>query len=259
MRVGRDGQRREVRVPDVPTRDLIGRVLAPALRLWLRSQADRIDELDLAIAGRNRQILGGYVPQVSLAARNAVYRGLHLGRADLVGNNIRINLGSMLRGQPFRLLEPIAVSGEMHLTAANLQASLPSPLLAQALNDLVGLLTHGSTDRPAAVAPPTVDWQTITLAPGTLTLAGTLTTAGETASPVKLQTGLSLASPQQLRLAPLAIAATLPGEHPSEFVIDLGDQVAFEQVELSEQGLSLRGSIQVLPAPEPVADEVESP
>ncbi|NJO19656.1 MAG: DUF2993 domain-containing protein [Spirulinaceae cyanobacterium RM2_2_10] len=124
----------------------LGRLLESAVQLWLRTQVERIDELQVAIAGRNRQILQGYIPEVALAARTAIYQGLHLERAALTGQNIRINLGQILRGQPLRLLEPITASGELFLTAANLQASLASPLLRQALTDLLALL------RPAAEA-----------------------------------------------------------------------------------------------------------
>jgi len=225
---------------ETPPRDLIGRVLAPAVQLWLRSQTEQIGELHVAIAGRNRQLLSGYIPEVALAARAAVYQGLHVERVELSGANIRVNLGQVLRGQPLRLLEPIAVRGHLQLTAANLQASLTSPLLASALNDLWQLLAPGA-------AAPAIAWQQVNLSAGRLTLTGTTTPADAPASPVRLETGLALASPQQLRLAPLSLEADWFGDRPESLTIDLGEGAAFDELRLDAEGLHLGGSLQIQP------------
>lgn len=237
---------------EAPPRDLIGRVLAPAVQLWLHSQTERLGELQVAIAGRNRQLLSGYIPEVSLAARAAVYQGLHVERVELTGANIRINLGQVLRGRPLRLLEPIAVCGQLQLTAANLRASLTSPLLASALNDLWQLLAPGAT-------APAIAWQQVDLSAGRLVLAGTATPPQAPASPVRLETGLTLASPQQLCLAPLAIEADwLRGDRPESLAIDLGEGVAFDELCLNADGLRLQGSIQIQPEP-PGEEEAIAP
>ncbi len=229
--------------------DLIGRVLGPAVQLWLRSQTEHLGELQVAIAGRNRQLLSGYIPQVSLTAQAAVYQGLHLEAVTLTGENIRVNLGQLLRGRPLQLLEPVMVRGELALTAAGLQASLASPLLAGALRDLVALLTQ------APGAPTQITWQQVDLAPGRITLRGQAALAAGDPRPVSLETGLSLASPNQLCLAPLSLSATLPGKHPEAFTLDLGAGVAFEDISLRAQGLHLQGAIRVQPEPPEAAAE----
>ena len=104
--------------------DLISKVLSPALRLWLRSQVESVAELNFSIQGKDRQILTGYIPSISLNSSRAVYQGLHLGEVELLGENIRINIGQVLKGKPLQLLEPIQVTGQVRLDQADLEASL---------------------------------------------------------------------------------------------------------------------------------------
>ena len=114
----------------------MGSVLAPACRVWLRSQVSQVDSLQVDIQGGSRQILGGTIPRVAVVAVGAIYQGLSLGSIDLIAENIRINLPQVLKGQPLRLLEPIAVIAEVKFSEADLQASLAAPLLSQAITDL---------------------------------------------------------------------------------------------------------------------------
>ena len=114
----------------------MGSVLAPACRVWLRSQVSHVEDIRVEIAGGSRQILSGTIPRVAVVAVGAIYQGLSLGSIDLVAENIRINLPQVLKGQPLGLLEPIAVTAEVKFSAADLQISLATPLLSQAITDL---------------------------------------------------------------------------------------------------------------------------
>ena len=116
---------------------IISKILSPAVWLWLRSQVEQVSNLEVKISGSDRQILTGYIPRVFMCARHVVYQGLHLSQVQLVGENILTNLGQVLRGKPLQLLEPVPVSGELLLKESDLNASLQSPLLANALNDLL--------------------------------------------------------------------------------------------------------------------------
>ncbi|MEB3160731.1 MAG: DUF2993 domain-containing protein, partial [Synechocystis sp.] len=146
--------------------NLIGKILAPALQLWLRSQVDGVETLDIAIDGKDRQILRGYVPRVALTSHQAIYQGLQLGRVLLKGENIRINIGQVIKGKPLQLLEPIRVSGEVQISQSHLQASLTSDLLANAFTELlIALLEQqGIADPQAVLAPYQFQWQAIALA-----------------------------------------------------------------------------------------------
>lgn len=129
MAVGSDG------VGQARSGRIVGKILPAAVRLWLRSQAEHIDDLSIAISGRDRDIFSGYLPGVSLAAEQAIYQGIHIGQLNLSAADIRINVGQVVRGKPLRLLKAFPVLGEIVLTEADLNASLLSPLLAQGLNE----------------------------------------------------------------------------------------------------------------------------
>lgn len=105
------------------------------MKLWLRSQVEQVDALSLTLEGRDRDILSGYIPGVSVSAAQAIYQGIHIGQLQLSAQDIRINIGQVVRGKPLRLLKVFPVLGEVSLTADDLNASLASPLLGQGLRD----------------------------------------------------------------------------------------------------------------------------
>jgi hypothetical protein len=126
--------------PDVPqpqSKLSLSAVLSTAARLWLRSQADAIAELNIQIHGRTRQLLSGCIPGVSVSAAGAVYRGVHLSQLELTGSTIRVNLKQVLRGKPLHLLEPILVDAQLAWQAAALTASLTAPWVAQFVDNLL--------------------------------------------------------------------------------------------------------------------------
>lgn len=121
---------------------IIGKLLPAAVRLWLRSQVEQVGELSIELAGRDRQIISGYIPRVSIFADEAVYQGLYVGRVALFAEDIRINIGQVLRGKPLKLLKSFPVSGSVTLSDEGLAASLNSDLLTNGLRDFWRLLLH---------------------------------------------------------------------------------------------------------------------
>lgn len=230
---------------------IISTTLSPALRLWLRSQVSQVENLQLKISGSDRQILTGYIPQVFIAASHAVYQGLHLSHIQLTGENIRINLGQVLRGKPLRLLEPIPVSGELILEEADLKASLQAPLLATALTDLLRTLLQAVPTHPDDILKDQqISWQQITIDPEYLKLSGTLTEQSGKATPLVLRTSLQLASPHELLLESPCIETQqelLRGDLDT-FKIDLGSEVDIQELTVIPGQLVCRGRINVIPA-----------
>lgn len=232
------------------TKGIISSVLSPACRVWLRSQVSQVDNLHVDIAGGSRQILGGTIPRVAVIAAGAVYRGLSLGSIDLIAENIRINLPQVMRGQPLRLLEPIAVMAEAKFTEIGLQASLAAPLLSQAITDLLTqILAHDGSQ----IASPhstdwTIDWHQIQIAPQQLILQGNLTAGGQTA-PIQIAMGIGIRDGHILHLDPLAISCPLdlPGSSITSHQIDLGTDVRITQLQLTTGELICQGQIQVNP------------
>ncbi|MGC1392985.1 MAG: DUF2993 domain-containing protein [Coleofasciculaceae cyanobacterium] len=217
------------------TSRIISTVLSPAIRLWLRSQVERVEALEFKITGGDRQILTGNIPNISVAASQAIYQGLHLSQIQLEATQIRVNLGQVIKGKSLRLLEPVPVTGQLTLSETDLQASLKSQLLSTALSEFIGtFLTSPNLD---------FSWQKITIDTGLLTLSGTFQ-----AMPIVIIAGLQLASPHELLLDPFQIQ--MPSHAPKHldgFQVDLGSEVNLQEITLTPGMLLCRGCLKILP------------
>lgn len=131
---------------------IVGRILPAAIGLWLRSQAEKIEDLSIEIVGRDRDLLSGRVPSVSLTAEQSVYRGIYLNALSLSAKDIRINVGQVVRGKPLRLLKAFPVVGSVLLREDDLNASLDSDLLSEGLNDFWRSLVQLPSVRAAVQA-----------------------------------------------------------------------------------------------------------
>jgi LmeA-like phospholipid-binding len=241
---------------DRPSSKLIRKVLSPAVRLWLRSQAELIAELELQIEGDDRQILSGYIPKVAIAARHAVYQGLYLSQVDVVGETIRVNLGQVMKGKPLKLLEAVPICGSLLWDEADLNASLKAPVLSNALAEfflnwmrseahlLPEVLAQAIQkplvlqDAQAEILPHQValrlNWGMIQEPP--MKLSSTL------------QTGLSLVSENRLKLEQPVIGdseAASPTALP-DYEVELGD-VVLQDLRLELGKILVQGRIHVLP------------
>lgn len=221
---------------------LISKVLSPALGLLLRSQVQQVSDLVVKISGSDRQILSGYIPHVTISAQHTVYQGLHLTQIHLVGETIRVNLAAVLRGQPLRLLEPVPITTELVLQESDLTASLDSPLLANALTDLLPTLlpTDYSVDSP-------ISWHKVTIERNQLILHATLTTATDRPKPVILSTNLQLASSHELQLEHLEVQIGEDCQYLESFKLDLGPEVDFQKLTLSQGQIVFHGRLKVFP------------
>lgn len=230
---------------------VISQVLSPAVQLWLRSQVEQVESLQFRILGGDRQLLSGHIPMVSIAASRAVYQGLHLSQLQLEGTSIRVNLSQVIKGKPLRLLEPVPVEGQLLLLGSDLQASLQSPLLSNALTELLStfLKSNGVTNSIDALKDRQISWQNVDIDQGQLTLSGTLTDAVGQTTPVVIRAGLQLATPQVLRLHPLQIqlSSTSSPVNLDGFQVDLGSEVDLQELALTPGQLMCRGRLTVLP------------
>ena len=226
------------------SKGIVGSVLAPACRVWLRSQVSHVDDIQVDIAGGSLQILGGTIPRVAVVAEGAIYQGLSLGSIDLVAENIRVNLPQVLKGQPLGLLEPISVTANVKFSEGDLQASLAAPLLSQAITDLFAQILGANPQQPNWM----VAWHQVQIIPQMLILQGNLTTEGQTA-PIEISMGIAIFDGQILHLDPLNITCSiaLPGSNITSHSIDLGDDVNITQLQLAAGELSCRGGILVNP------------
>ena len=211
--------------------------------MWLRTQVDHIEQLQLDIQAGNRQILSGYIPSVSIIADKAVYQGLHLSFIDLVAHNIRINIGSILKGEQLRLLENVSVFCELSQVESDLSASLSSTLLSTALNDILAKFLWSDT-----LNNHSISWQKVQIKDNQLVINATI---DEENNPQALLfcLGLNLLSTHELRIAPISVTSntkTLFESSDGEY-LDLGSDVEIQDLNLLPGKIICRGMINVNP------------
>jgi hypothetical protein len=230
--------------------EIIGKVLSPALKLWLRSQLDHVEDLEINIHGGDTQILRGKIESVSLATTKAVYQGIHVGEVQVKGENIAVNLGGVLRGNPLRLLEPIFVTGALMVAENDLTTSLSSPLLSQGLTDLLVMLleNQGIENSAQILTNYQINWQQLTITPEKFTLTGLIADSLGNSNPITLRSGLGLHNSQTLLFAPLVIEGIplLNNLSINQFTLDLGSDVNLEQLNLSSRSLSCIGKVKIV-------------
>lgn len=238
-------------------RGLISRVLPSAIALWLKSQVEHVENLQIRIEGRDRQILTGHVPGVQLSARKAIYQGIHVSHIQLAATGIRVNLRQILRGKPLTLLEVIPVQGELTVTEADLNASLLSPLLKDAVTEfLVGLLQSGHAVEELDDSAEQIELQDLQVMIGDqqLTLGAQLVSASGSTTPIAIRTGLAIREGSILQLIQpiwlphLRAKRGLPLDDLDGHEIPLGTDVNLHTLSLASQQLLCQGQINVIPA-----------
>lgn len=244
--------RQEEGLPVTPprhqSRSRIGWVLSSAVKFWLRSQVESVRELEVQIEGGDRQILQGVIPQVSLCGSDAIYQGLHLTTLEVHGTGIQVNLKDILRGKSLHLQHPVPVVVRLHLTESGLNASMRSPLLAEAFTPL---FLPQFAFALSWESEPTLTWEgaAILSSQETLILRGSFNPPSQAAQPFLLQTGLQLGNPSELHfLNPtiqlLSDSAVMPLE---TVILPLGSDVAISELRFTETGLICQGQLTVLP------------
>lgn len=241
---------------------IISRILPPAIRFWLHTQLEHVEDLVFRIEGRDRELLSGHIPEVLLSAHKAVYQGIHLSQIAVTAKGIRINLGQVMRRQPLRLLTPFPVSGNLRLTTTDLNASLQAPLMGEGLYDFLQLLAQ-SQPEAAVLSTWLHEFPERTVLPhylptahiedNSITLRLTPRT-GETVPPIAIATDLAIKDGHRLCLEHPHWLPTpgndntrtpLPALHG--FEIDLGSEVTLTECLIQADQLSLAGTIRVLP------------
>jgi hypothetical protein len=232
-----------------PTR-IISTVLSPAVKLWLRTQLDQVEDLQVQIVAGDRQLLSGQIASVAVSASRAVYQGLHFSQVSLRGDTIRTNLGQVLRGKPLRLLDAFPVNGDVQLLEADLNASLQAPLLAKAVTDFLVMLLGAEADSfpDIQLRDPQIQFHG-----ETLTISATLLSASGATNPVAVRTGLAVAQGRQLQLVdpqwlphPRAKKGMAIAELQG-YTLDLGSDTHIQALTIGDQSLTIQGQITVQP------------
>ncbi|WP_392535873.1 DUF2993 domain-containing protein [Nostoc sp. C117] len=222
---------------------IITQVLTTAVKLWLRAQVSQISELEVEIKASDRQLISGRIPSVSIFATHAVYQGLLITQIQLIAENIQINIGSILKGKPLRLLEIVPVVADLTIDEKDLNASLSSNLLSSALGDLLVkvLPTYCPKTQP-------INWQEIILENNQIILRGMRVTNSET-TPLEICLGLDLLNGHELQLTHIQIKDDQRDllDNNDGYNFDLGSDVDIQDLTLIPGKLVCRGRINVNP------------
>ncbi|WP_204140297.1 DUF2993 domain-containing protein [Halomicronema sp. CCY15110] len=245
---------------------IISRLLPPAIRFWLSTQLDHVENLQFEIQGRDREILSGHIPEIALSAQKAIYQGIHLSQAAVTASAIRVNLGQVVRRQPLRLLAPFPIQGAIELTEADFNNSLQSPLLGEGLYDFLQLLARSQPEAASlqdlldalpdrtvhshyqAQAAIQTDYVILRLRPKVPAVPAI---AIRTQLSIRDGHRLCLDNPHWLKDDTLTAPTSIPLSDLHGFAIDLGKEVMLTDCRVADQKLRLSGTVRVLPtAPE---------
>ena len=109
-----------------PVADPLLKVLAGALRLWIRSQCDSLGSLELELIGSSWSLLRGRLDGVSLKARDACFQGRPLQSVNLSSGPIAVDMKLLSPGQMLALQQPFQVAGEVSFNGSQLNSALLS-------------------------------------------------------------------------------------------------------------------------------------
>ncbi|NEO56271.1 MAG: DUF2993 domain-containing protein [Okeania sp. SIO3B5] len=227
---------------------IVSRFLSPALKFWLKSQLEQVEQLKVLIEGGDRQILTGKIPQVSVTASNVVFRGLNLTEIDLSATGIRINIGQIIKGKPLKILESFPLFGKLNLLQSDFNASLQSPLLAQAIVEfLTPLLPSDFLEQ--LEQPISLYDQKAEFFPGRLHFCTNFLSTSDEKISLSLHTDLKLASSCELLLENLEIQVLQQSSYDfsNNIKIDLGSDVELKELTLNSGQLTCQGGLTVNP------------
>ncbi len=234
---------------------LISKVLAPAVRLWLKSQTEHLEDLKLSIQAGDRQILGGKIHKIEASVAAAVYQGIHIRDLQLTAQDIQVNLGQVMRGKALKLLAEFPIDLKFSLSEEDLNRSLCTPMIQQAVTQfLMGILGSGDASSQSRL---TITNLNAKLQDGIMILCGNLPSssgdADTKATEIAIRTGLQLIQPNKISLQNpvwLPHARAKRGMAITElngYEFDLGLGTSMSEVTIELGKISCIGRLTVLP------------
>jgi hypothetical protein len=225
---------------------IAGSLLSPLVAAWIRSEVQRVDNLQVQIVGSDAQILNGQIPQAQVSGDNLSYQGFQVSHLRLQGQDIRLNVGEAIQGRsPLRLLAPVPVQVSLRLTEEDLNRTLQAPLIQAQLAQAQVQLPVGGQVVPFLIRQPQV-----TLEQGRLRIQANLTTPEGVEAPVTVLTGLEAQGPNRLRLVnPLWVSEgqEIPIPGLADFPIQLDPGVRIDRLELQPGQILYEGILTIYP------------
>lgn len=219
-----------------PKVGIITKVLTSAIKLWLKTQLSQVSRFQVEIKASDRQLLSGSIPQVLIAADNAVYQGLHITQLEVSAENIKVNISSVLKGKPLQLLEIVPIIANVTVNQQALSDSLSSQFLVTALNELLNTLLPEKGHNSKSVV-----WEKITLDNQRLLVYAIIPSDVANTS-LTIDFSLKLLNGQELELTPIKITEvdsqnqeTIILDQESPYIIHLGTDVDIKEITINSQ------------------------
>ncbi|AFZ46848.1 hypothetical protein Cyast_0876 [Cyanobacterium stanieri PCC 7202] len=228
--------------------EIIARFLTPAIKFWIRNQVESITQLEVEIDAGDKQILSGKINQVYLSANEANYQGIFINQASVSTEDIAVNLGGILRGKPLKLLHPIFVSGDIVITAQELQKSLESSLLIQGLQDVVKLILENQR-LENILEKYHIQWKNINIENQQVTIQGNINNnLKKVNNTLNITSNINIQEKQKLLLTDIKIEGIpeLNNLTINDLIIDLGNEVAISELTISPHKIHCTGKIKVV-------------
>lgn len=222
-------------------------LLSPLVAAWIRTEVQSVEGLNVQITGADAEILNGVIPQASVSGNNLQYQGFQINQLQLIGQNIRLNVGEAIQGQPLRLLAPVPVQVSLQMTEADLNQTLSSPTIQQQLAQAkVSLPIAAGQEVPFLISNPNV-----TLEANRIRIQANLSLSQGEPVPVTLTTGLQSQNQNQLILTnPNWVTAegqALPIPGLEDLLIQLDPDVRIDSLQLLQGGLRYEGQLTIQP------------
>lgn len=151
-----------------PSSGPVLQLLSRGLQLWLRSQCEAIDTLELELLGSGRELLRGRLAGVRVRARGVTYRQLTMAAVELTSTPLELSMAPLWRGRTPVLQQPFRITGTARFDSAGLNRSLAGEPWRQLGDQLIRELLQGAERLSAP--PQAVQLQQIRLEGQQLTL-----------------------------------------------------------------------------------------
>jgi len=96
-------------------------LIAAGLQVWIRSQCEAVQSLELQLHGAALQLLRGQLQGVSLSSQRVVYRGVAIESVNLRSEAIQVKLAALIRSKAVELGHPFIVRGQVAFSAGGLR------------------------------------------------------------------------------------------------------------------------------------------
>ncbi len=229
------------------TAQIASALLSPLLSAWIRTEVNQVENLEVQVVGADADILNGVIPQATISGTNLLYQGFQVNQLRLSGQDIRLNVGDAIQGQPLRLLAPVPVQVSLQMTEADLNQTLSSPTIRQQLAQAqVNLPIAAGQEVPFLISDPNV-----TLEMDRIRIEANLSLSEGEPVPVTLTTGLTPQNQNQLILTnpnwvtPEGQSLPIPGLE--QLLIQLDPDVRIDRLDLQQGVLQYEGQLTIQP------------